>query len=75
MDNYSRELVTLESERRMDELALRGVQHSIAEQLNGEMGRDMREVLSGNRKVTVPVTSRIMNWLRNILILIGGDEV
>ena len=48
---YERELITYESEKRMDSLALKGHQWNIAEQLNGTMGKDMNDVLTGKKKV------------------------
>lgn len=63
----SREITSLESEKRMDELALRGYQYNIAEQLNGAMGKDMVDVLSGNKKVKFSLFRRIMNRFDKIL--------
>jgi len=48
---YNREVTTYESEKRMDALALKGLQWNIAEQLNGSMGKDMHDVLTGKKKV------------------------
>ena len=48
---YERELTTYKSEKRMDELALKGHQWNIAEQLKGSMGKDMNDVLSGKKRV------------------------
>lgn len=47
MNEYDRELTTYKSEKRMDTLALKGLQWNIAEQLKGTMGKDMNEVLTG----------------------------
>lgn len=63
----SREITTLESEKRMDELALKGHQYSIAEQLNGAMGKDITEVLSGNKKVKFSLWRRIKNSFDKLL--------
>jgi hypothetical protein len=63
----NREITSLESEKRMDELALKGYQHSIAEQLNGAMGKDMTDVLSGNKKVKFSFWRRIKNGFDKLL--------
>lgn len=47
----SREKTTLNSERRMSDMALKGHQAMLSNMLNGSMGQDMDEVLSGKRKV------------------------
>ena len=47
----SRELQSLDSERRMDKLALKGHQWTIAQQLNSSMGQDMKDVLEGKKQV------------------------
>lgn len=57
----TRELTSLEGEKRMDKLALKGHQSSIAEQLNGAMGKDMTEVLNGKKKVKFSLWRRIKN--------------
>lgn len=63
----SREIVSLNSERRMGELAIQGYQSSIMEKLNGSMGEDMKEVLSGNRKVKFSFWRRIKNKIDKLL--------
>ena len=63
----NREITSLESEKRMDELALKGHQYNIAEQLNGAMGKDMTEVLSGNKKVKFSFWRRITNSFDKLL--------
>jgi hypothetical protein len=69
MDEYTKELITYESEKRMDALALKGVQSNIAEQLKGSMGKDMTDVLSGKKKVQLTFWTKIkynfdkfLNW-------------
>ncbi len=61
------ELRTLESEKRMDKLALMGYQHGIAEQLNGSMGRDMMDVLEGKKQVKLSLWERIKHKMDNLL--------
>jgi hypothetical protein len=63
----SRELQTLESERRMDKLALKGHQWTIAQQLNSSMGQDMRDVLEGKKQVKFSLWRRIKNSFDKLL--------
>ena len=63
-DAINRELQTLKSERRMDELALKGYQWSIAQELKGTMGKDMKDVLEGKKKVSFSLWERIKNKIR-----------
>ena len=58
------ELNSLHAERKMSELAVKGAQNKIAEMLNGEMGQDMRDVLSGRKKVELPPQKG--TWKRKI---------
>ena len=62
-----REIQTLKSEKKMDELALKGHQWSIAEQLNGSMGKDMNDVLSGKKKVEFTFWTKIKYGFDNFL--------
>ena len=57
--NIERELRSLEGERRLGKMAIMGYQHSIAEQLKSSMGKDMNDVLSGNKKVRLPLWQRL----------------
>lgn len=63
----NREIVSLESEKRMDELALKAHQNTIAAMLNGSMGEDMKEVLSGKKKVKFSFWRRIRNSFDKLL--------
>jgi len=56
---YERELTTYKSEKRMDELALKGHQWNIAEQLKGSMGKDMNDVLSGKKRVELTFWTKV----------------
>lgn len=62
-----REIQTLRSEKKMDELALKGHQWSIAEQLNGAMGKDMNDVLSGKKKVEFTFWTKVKYEINNFL--------
>ena len=67
MDEISREITTMNSEKRMDKLALKGHQWNIAEQLNGIMGKDMNDVLSGNKKVEFTFWRKVKNYINKFL--------
>jgi hypothetical protein len=60
MSEIDRELMTLESERKMSELALKGQQNKIAEQLRGEMGKDINRTV----KKKLSIWDKIDNFLR-----------
>ena len=63
----SREIQTLESEKRMDKLALKGHQWTIAQQLNSSMGKDMEDVLEGQKQVKFSLWRRIKNSFDRLL--------
>lgn len=66
---YNREVTTYESEKRMDALALKGLQWNIAEQLKGSMGQDMNDVLSGKKKVKLTFWHKLKYRIDNFLSL------
>lgn len=66
---YNREVTTYESEKRMDALALKGLQWNIAEQLKGSMGQDMNDVLSGKKKVKLTFWTKLKYTIDNFLSL------
>lgn len=66
---YNREVTTYESEKRMDALALKGLQWNIAEQLKGTMGQDMNDVLSGKKKVKLTFWRKLKYRIDNFLSL------
>jgi hypothetical protein len=63
----SREIQTLESEKRMDKLALKGHQWTIAQKLNSSMGQDMKDVLEGKKQVKFSLWRRIKNGFDRLL--------
>lgn len=67
MNEIDREVTTLKSEKRMDILALKGHQWNIAEQLNGSMGKDMTDVLSGKKKVELTFWTKVKYRINNFL--------
>ena len=60
MSEIDRELMTLERERKMSALALKGQQNKIAEQLRGEMGKDINRTV----KKKLSIWDKIDNFLR-----------
>ena len=69
MNEYERELMTYNSEKKMDELALKGQQWNIAQQLQGAMGKDMNDVLSGKKKVKLTFWMKLKYSFDNFLRL------
>jgi len=69
MNEYDREVMTYESEKRMDALALKGHQNAIAEQLNGAMGKDMNDVLYGRKRVEFTFLEKVRHFINNFLSL------
>jgi len=65
--NIQRELTSLESEKRIDKAALKSFQTTFAERLNGSMGKDMKDVLSGVKKVKLPLMKRIKHKINMFL--------
>ena len=63
----SREIQTLESERRMDKLALKGHQWTIAQRLNSSMGQDMKDVLEGKKQIKLSLWTRIKHKIDTLL--------
>jgi hypothetical protein len=51
----------------MDKLALKGHQWNIAEQLNGTMGKDMNDVLSGKKRVEFTFWTKLRYNINNFL--------
>ena len=67
----SREIQTLEGERKMGELALIGHQNSLASQLNGSLGQDMKDVLEGRKTVEFTSWRKIRNKFDKLLWTLG----
>lgn len=64
MGSIQGELNSLKAERKMSELAVKGTQSQIAEMLKGDMGQDMKDVLSGKKKVEL--VHRKTSWKMKI---------
>jgi len=67
----NREITSLESEKRMDRLALQAHQNNLAIMLNGSMGKDMEDVLSGKKIVKFSFWRRIKNSIDKFLWNLG----
>lgn len=65
--SIQREIQTLNSEKRMDELALKGHQWTIAQQLNGSMGQDIKDVLEGKKTVKLSFLKKIKHKINLML--------
>ena len=66
-DKLDMEVQTLKAEKKMNEMALKGYQWSISQQLNNSMGRDMKDVLEGKKVVKLPFWKRVKNKFKLIL--------
>jgi hypothetical protein len=69
MSEIDRELTSLKSEKRMSEMAIRGYQSEIANKLNGSMGDDMMDVLSGKKYVKLTKWQKLKYKIDNLLDL------
>lgn len=69
MSEIDREFTSLKSEKRMSEMAIRGYQNEIANKLNGSMGDDMMDVLSGKKSVKLTKWQKLRYKIDNFLNL------
>ena len=69
MNELDRELTSLKSEKRMSEMAVKGYQNEMAEKLNGAMGNDMMDVLSGKKFVKLTKWQKLRYKIDNFLNL------
>ena len=67
MNELNREMTSLNSERRMSQMAIRGYQSQIADKLNGSMGNDMMDVLSGKKHVKLTKWQKLRYKIDNLL--------
>lgn len=69
LDNIgvNRELRELENERKLHRIVLKSEQEKIAKMLKGDMGKDMKDVISGKKRVRMPffqmLKYKINYWL------------
>lgn len=63
-------ITSLESEKRMNAMAVKGYQSEIANRLNGSMGDDMKDVLSGKKEIrlskSMKIKYKIKLWLARL---------
>lgn len=67
-DEYalSKEIRGYESDKKMTERAVSAAQNKWKELLNGEMGKDIKDVMSGKKKVKLTLKENISYRWRNI---------
>ena len=76
MDNeLQRELTTLESEKRMGEAAIKGQQWQLVQDLNGVMGKDMMDVLSGKKKVELTFWRKVKSNINKFFLNLRGNGI
>ena len=67
----SRELKGYEGDKKMTKMAISVTQNQMKEQLLGDMGKDIKDVLDGKRFVTVSKYKKkkfqILSWFRRLL--------
>jgi len=68
------EIRSLESERRMGEVELKSHQSRMADMLNGSMGEEIMNVLSGKQKVKLPFRKRLKYKIDGILKLFTRND-
>lgn len=74
MNNLEKEMSSLRGERKMNEVALKGYQHSLAEQLNSTMGQDINDVLSGKKKVKLSFWKKIKHKFDSFLWHLTSEQ-
>mgnify|MGYP000980706694 FL=1 len=62
----NKELRGLKNDQKMTERNIAQQQESIANKLNGEMGKDMMEVISGKKKITISKWNKFKFSLKRI---------
>lgn len=66
-NEITKEYAALESEKRLQQQALKGYQYKMSEQLNGCVGRDMIDVLSGKKRIELSKKHKFKNFWRRLL--------
>jgi putative sterol carrier protein len=70
----NQELISLESERRMGEVAIKAHQNTLSAMLNGSMGQDINDVLSGKKKVKLTFMQKVKYKIYNFFKLFNGGD-
>jgi hypothetical protein len=55
----NKELRGLKNDRKMTERSIAFQQTEIANKLKGEMGKDMMDILNGNKKIEIPLKQKV----------------
>lgn len=55
----NKELRGLKNDRKMTERSIAFQQTEIAKKLKGEMGKDMMDILNGNKKIEIPLKQKV----------------
>lgn len=67
-----RELRSLEGERKMSQVAIQGYQQQTAIKLRGLMGQDIKDVLTGKKKVKMSFWQKLNYKIKNMFLKLGG---
>lgn len=62
----NKELRGLKNDQKMTERNIAQQQENIANKLNGEMGKDMMEVISGKKKITISKWEKVKFSMKRI---------
>lgn len=68
------EITSLESERKMGEMAIRSHQNTISAMLNGSMGQDINDVLSGKKKVKLTFRQKLKYKIYNFFKMFEKED-
>jgi hypothetical protein len=68
------ELNSLASEHRMGQAAIKAHQNSLSAMLNGSMGRDIHDVLSGRKQVKLTWKQKMKYKIDNFLKLFNNTD-
>lgn len=68
----AREIRGLSGDLNMTKMAIESVQREMKEMLDGEMGKDMKDVLEGKKSVTVSTVQKhkfkLRNWFKKLFL-------
>lgn len=68
----AREIRGLSGDLNMTKMAIENVQREMKEMLDGEMGKDMKDVLEGKKSVTVSTVQKhkfkLRNWFKKLFL-------
>lgn len=70
----NRELTSLISEKKMGAAAIKSQQNAISLMLNGYMGKDINDVLSGKKVVKLSLGQKLKYKIKGLFKLIMGEN-